>query len=334
MIRWWNDIVFADPGFLYLLLVLPLILGWDWYRLGRKGADMRMPHLDIFIDAGRSWREYGLYGLSVLRSIALALLILALARPQSSSSRQDVNIEGIDIVMAVDISGSMLAEDLRPNRLEAAKQVAADFAEGRQNDRIGLVIFSGEAFTQCPLTTDHRILIELFASVKTGMIEDGTAIGDGLATAVNRLKESTAISKVIILLTDGENNMGVLDPLSAAEIARIFGIRVYTIGVGTIGMAPYPVQTPFGIQYQNVEVKIDEALLQSMAEMTGGLYFRATNNEKLQQIYNEIDQMEKSRISVTEFHRKHEEFLWPALTGLIFLLIEYLLRAFIIRAKP
>lgn len=334
MIRWWNDIVFADPGYLYLLLVLPLMLAWDWYRLGRKSADLRLPHLKVFAGAGKSWREFGLYGLSVFRGLALALLIIALARPQSSSSSQDVNIEGIDIVLTVDISGSMLAEDLRPNRLEAAKNVAADFVQGRQNDRIGLVIFSGEAFTQCPLTTDHRVLLELFESVKTGMIEDGTAIGDGLATAVNRLKESTAISKVIILLTDGENNMGVLDPLSATEIARIFGIRIYTIGVGTIGMAPYPVQTPFGTQYQNVEVKIDEQLLQSMADMSGGKYFRATSNNKLQEIYNEIDQMEKSRISVTEFHRKHEAFFWPALAGLILLLIEYLTRTFIIRAKP
>lgn len=334
MMAWWRNIEFADPGYLYLLLLLPLILGWDLYRLGRKRADLRLPYLGTFASVGRSFREYALYGLSFLRILAFALLILALARPQSSSSRQDVSIEGIDIVMAVDISSSMLAEDFRPNRLGAAKRVAADFASGRSNDRIGLVVFSGEAFTQCPLTTDHRVLLELFESVKTGMIEDGTAIGDGLATAVNRLKESTAVSKVIILLTDGENNMGVLDPVSAAEIAQIYGIRIYTIGVGTIGMAPYPVKTPFGTQYQNVEVKIDEDLLRQVADMTDGRYFRATDNSKLEAIYAEIDQLEKSKIDVTEFHKKHEEFVLPALLGLIILLLEFIARSFIIRTAP
>jgi len=334
MISWWSNIEFANPGYLYLLLALPLVVLIDAYVFTRRRADLRLPQLEPFGMAGRSPREYLMYTLPVLRALALAALIIALARPQSSSSRQDVTIQGIDIVMTVDVSSSMLAEDLRPNRLEAARQVASAFTEGRPNDRIGLVIFSGEAFTQCPLTTDHRVLRELFAAVKTGMIDDGTAIGDGLATAVNRLKESTAISKVIILLTDGENNMGVLDPVSAAEIARIFGIRIYTIGVGTRGMAPYPFRTPFGTQYQNVEVRIDEDLLRQVAEMTGGSYFRATDNQKLQGIYEEIDQLEKSKIDVTEFHKRHEEFLLPALLGLFLLILEFLLRSFIIRITP
>ncbi|HRY99898.1 MAG TPA: VWA domain-containing protein [Bacteroidales bacterium] len=325
---------FADPQWFYLLILLPVLAGWDLYRLGRKQPDLRLSQLRIFAGAGQSFRIYLMYALPVLRMLAMALLIMALARPQSSSSRQDVTIEGIDIVMALDVSTSMLAEDLKPNRLEAAKRVASDFTLGRPNDRIGLVIFSGEAFTQCPLTTDHRVLRELFGGVTTGLIDDGTAIGDGLATAVNRLKESTAISRVIILLTDGENNMGVLDPVSAAEIARVFGIRIYTIGVGTRGMAPYPFQTPFGRQYQNVEVKIDEALLEKVADMTGGMYFRATNNRTLESIYQEIDQMEKSRIDVTEFHKKYEEFYWPALLGLLLILLEFFTRNLFLRITP
>jgi Ca-activated chloride channel family protein len=270
----------------------------------------------------------------VLRLLAIAFLIVAFARPQSSSKRQDVSIEGIDIVMALDISSSMLAQDLRPDRLEAAKNVALEFFRGRPDDRIGLVVFAGEAFTQCPLTTDKKVIEEMMDDIKSGIIEDGTAIGDGLATAVNRLRESQAISKVIILLTDGQNNAGSLDPVSAAEIAKIFGIRIYTIGAGTYGYAPYPVQTPFGIQYQNMEVKIDEELLEDVADMTDGKYYRADNNKKLEEVYQEIDRLEKSKIDVTEFQKKHEEFLPLALFALILLVLEILLRNTVFRTLP
>jgi Ca-activated chloride channel homolog len=270
----------------------------------------------------------------VLRMLAITLLIIALARPQSSKSRKDISVEGIDIVMAMDISGSMMAMDFRPNRLEASKNVAMEFIDGRPNDRIGLVIFSGEAFTQCPLTTDHTVLKNLFTDIKSGMIEDGTALGDGLATAVNRLRESKAISKVIILLTDGVNNMGSIDPLSAAEIAKLYGIRIYTIGVGTTGVAPIAVPTMFGTQIMNMEVKIDEALLRQMAKNTDGQYFRATNNTKLRQVYQEIDKLEKSKIDVTEFHKKREEFLPFALIVIVLLAMEVILRYTWFRNTP
>jgi Ca-activated chloride channel family protein len=272
--------------------------------------------------------------LFVFRILAVTLLILALARPQSSLSTKDVSIEGIDIVMALDVSTSMLAQDLKPDRLEAAKAVASEFIKGRPNDRVGLVIFSGETFTQVPLTTDHSILENMFKDIKSGMIEDGTAIGDGLATSVNRLKESQAISKVVILITDGVNNAGSVDPLSAAEIAKLYGVRIYTIGVGSMGTAPYPVQTPFGIQYQNMEVQIDEALLQEVAKATEGMYFRATSNRKLEEIYREIDELEKSKIDVTEFKKKKEEFLPLAIAAILLLILEFLLRNTIFRTIP
>jgi len=228
----------------------------------------------------------------------------------------------------------MLAEDLKPNRLEAAKEVAVEFINSRPDDRIGLVIFSGESFTQCPLTTDHAKLINLFNDIKFGLIDDGTAIGDGLATAVNRLKESKARSKVIILLTDGVNNMGSIDPQSAAEVASIYGIRIYTIGAGTIGYAPTPVRTPFGMQYAQMEVKIDEPLLKKISAMTNGKYFRATNKKKLEDIYKEIDRMEKSKIDVTEFKRKKEEFMIFALIGLVLFGFEIILRYTLLRTLP
>ncbi len=224
-------------------------------------------------------------GLFVLRIIAISLLVIALARPQSISTKQNVHIEGIDIVMSIDVSGSMLARDFKPDRLEAAKDVAAEFIAKRPNDRICLVIFSGEAFTQVPLTTDHQMIYNIFDEVQSGMIEDGTAIGDGLATSVSRLQNSDAISKVIILITDGVNNAGSVDPISAAEMATMFGIRVYTIGIGSMGTAPYPVQTPFGVQMQQMEVQIDEELLEKIAGMTGGRYFRADHNKKLKEIF-------------------------------------------------
>lgn len=329
-----DNIEFANPEMFLLMLVIPGMIAWYIYKLRKGYAELQVSSTSVLENSRRSIRQYLFHGLVVMRIFAIALLITVLARPQTSTSRQDVSIEGIDIVMALDVSSSMLAQDLRPDRLEAAKAVALDFFQGRPNDRIGLVIFSGETFTQCPLTTDHSVLEELFEEVESGMIEDGTAIGDGLATAVNRLKESQAISKVIILLTDGVNNAGSLDPVSAAEIATLYGIRIYTIGVGTTGTAPYPVQTPFGTRMQRMEVQIDEELLQKVAEMTEGNYYRATSNRKLQEIYNEIDKLERSKIDVTEFRKLNEEFLPLALLAAALLILEILLRNTFFRTIP
>ena len=296
------------------------------FKQQKASAAFRMPGLQQFEESGTTFRHYLRHILFALRTAGITLLIIVLARPQTTDKFQDVSTEGIDIVLTLDISGSMLARDFRPDRLEASKNVATEFISGRPYDRIGLVVFSGESFTQCPLTTDHAVLINLLREIQSGMIEDGTAIGMGLATAVNRIKDSEAKSKVIILLTDGVNNRGEIAPATAAGIAKTFGIRVYTIGVGTQGMAPYPVQTPFGIQYQDMPVEIDEAILKEIAETTGGRYFRATDNDKLVQVYNEIDKLEKSKIDVRQFSRKEEKFLIPALIAFCLLMIEMLLR--------
>ena len=329
-----SNIEFANPGFLYLLVLVPLMAAWYLFRRGKSIPTMQVSSTEVFESTPRSIRHYLYHGMFIFRILAISLLIIAFARPQTSLKRQNVSIEGIDIVLGLDISGSMLAQDLKPDRLEAAKKVSDDFFKGRPNDRIGLVVFAGEAFTQCPLTTDHVIIEEMLDDIKSGIIQDGTAIGDGLATAINRLKESQAISKVIILLTDGQNNAGSIAPLSAAEIAKIYGIRIYTIGVGTIGYAPYPVQTPFGVQYQNIEVKIDEDLLRQVANMTDGKYFRATDNSRLKEVYQEIDQLEKSKIDVTEFRKKHEEFLNLAIFALLLLSLETLSRFTLFRNIP
>jgi Ca-activated chloride channel homolog len=321
-----KGISFANPYLLFLLLLVPVLVAWYFFRLTRNNADIRISSMEGFGSGVRSLRLYLVHGLFILRMLAVILIIVALARPQTSLNRQDINIEGIDIVLAMDISGSMLARDFSPDRLEASKEVAMEFIDGRPDDRMGLVIFSGETFTQCPLTTDHSVLKNLFHDIKSGMIEDGTALGDGLATAVSRLKGSTAISKVIILLTDGVNNAGSLDPLSAAEIAKLYGIRIYTIGVGTTGMAPYPVQTPYGVQLQNMEVKIDEPLLREVSRLTDGKYFRATNTVKLRQIYQEIDKLEKSKIDVTEFRNKKDQYLLILLIACGLLILEIVLR--------
>ncbi len=281
--------------------------------------------------AGRIWMRHVLFALEVL---AIVLLVVALARPQSSNSWQTYTSEGIDIVLALDVSGSMLARDFTPDRLEAAKEVATKFILERPQDKIGLVIFAGESFTQCPLTTDQAVLVNLLRDVKSGMIEDGTAIGLGLANAVNRLKDSPAKSKVVILLTDGVNNRGAVAPATAAELARTYGIRVYTIGVGTYGEAPYPVPTPFGVQLQNVPVEIDEEVLQQIAALTGGKYFRATDNDKLKQIYQEIDQLEKSKIEVKHFSKKNEQYFVFGLAGLCLLIVQVLLRYTLLRKIP
>ncbi|MCM1441552.1 MAG: VWA domain-containing protein, partial [Roseburia sp.] len=274
-----------------LVLLVPMIL-WYIFREKRSHADLQFSSLKAFRGmkhAGRVWLRHLLFALKVL---AIVFLVTALARPQSSNSWQTYTSEGIDIMLALDISGSMLARDFSPDRLEAAKDVATKFILERPQDKIGLVVFAGESFTQCPLTTDQAVLVNLMRDVHSGMIEDGTAIGLGLANAVNRLKDSPGKSKVVILLTDGVNNRGMIAPVTAAELAKTYGIRVYTIGVGTYGEAPYPVQTPFGIQLQNVPVEIDEDVLKQIAATTGGQYFRATDNDKLKQIYQEIDQLE------------------------------------------
>jgi Ca-activated chloride channel family protein len=325
---------YANPQYLYLLLVIPVLAGWYFLRRNRDHAELQISTTEGFEGGKRTFRILLYHGMYFLRLLALIALIFALARPQTSLSRQDITVEGIDLVIALDISGSMMAMDFKPDRLEASKEVAAEFIDGRPNDRIGLVVFSGESFTQCPMTIDHSVLKNLFADLKSGMIEDGTALGDGLATAVSRLKESQAVSKVIILLTDGVNNMGSIDPLSAAEIAKLYGIRIYTIGVGTTGMAPYPVQTPFGMTTQNMEVKIDEPLLKEISRMTDGRYFRATSNAKLREIYQEIDKLEKSKIDVTEFKRKKDEYIPLVLFALALIVLEGLLRYTVVRNIP
>src|SRR5450759_517396 len=317
-----NGITFAEPLFLYLLIAIPAMIAFYILKQQSVTASLRMPGLQSFAQAGITFRHYLRHILFALRTIALTLLIIVLARPQKTDKFQDISTEGIDIVLTQDISGSMLARDFRPDRLEASKNIATEFISGRPYDRIGLVVFSGESFTQCPLTTDHAVLINLLREIQSGMIEDGTAIGMGLATAVNRIKDSKAKSKVIILLTDGVNNRGEIAPATAAGIAKTFGIRVYTIGVGTQGMAPYPVQTPYGIQYQDMPVEIDEAILQEIAQTTGGKYFRATDNDKLIQVYREIDKLEKSKIDVRQFSRKEEKFLFPAILAFCMLIFE------------
>lgn len=286
---------FANPKyFLLLVLLLPMIL-WYIFKEKKSHADLQFSSLRAFRGirhAGRVWLRHVLFALKVL---AIVFLVTALARPQSSNSWQTYTSEGIDIVLGLDISTSMLARDFSPDRLEAAKEVATKFILERPQDRIGLVVFAGESFTQCPLTTDQAVLVNLLREVQSGMIEDGTALGLGLANAVNRLKDSPAKSKVVILLTDGVNNRGAIAPVTAAELAKTYGIRVYTIGVGTYGEAPYPVPSPFGVQLQNMRVEIDEDVLRQIATVTGGQYFRATDNSKLEQIYKEIDQLEKVR---------------------------------------
>lgn len=327
--------VFANPNYLYLLILLIPMVAWYVYKLSKSQASMQVSSSEAFdLPEAKSWIVYARHLPFVLRMLAIALLIVILARPQSTNSWSNSSTEGIDIMLSMDISGSMLAQDLKPNRLEAAKDVAASFINGRPNDNIGLVLFSGESFTQCPLTTDHTVLLNLFKDIQSGMIQDGTAIGLGLANAVSRIKDSQAKSKVIILLTDGSNNAGEIAPVTAAEIAKTFGVRVYTIGVGTKGMAPYPFQTAFGVQYQNIPVEIDEATLKQIASTTGGQYFRATDNASLKEIYSEIDQMEKTKISVREYSKKQEEYKSWALIAFALLLIEILLRNTLLRNIP
>lgn len=329
-----EGIVFNNPEYFYLLLLIIPMTVWYIYSQNRNTASIRVSTAAPVLKAPKTIRYYLRHIVFLLFILAFTAFTAVLARPQSSDSWENVTTEGIDIVISLDISTSMLARDFTPNRLEAAKNVAMEFISGRQYDRMGLVVFAGEAFTQCPLTTDRAVLLNLFKDITTGMIEDGTAIGNGLATSVARLKDSDAISRVVILLTDGENNSGEIAPLTAAEIARTFGIRVYTIGVGSIGTAPYPVQTPYGTQLHDVEVRIDEEMLQEISNITGGRYFRATSNMKLQEIYEEIDQLEKSKIEVREFSRRSEEFLPFALAGILLLVAGILLKSTVFRTVP
>lgn len=331
-----SKIEFEQPYFLLLLLIIPLLIVWYVFRHRKAYADIQVSTTSFFATSAKTIKHYFFHILFAGRMLAIALLIVAFARPQSSLSRKDVNIEGIDIVLALDISTSMLAKDFKPNRLGASMEVAKEFIDGRPDDNIGLVIFSGESFTQCPLTTDHTTLKNLFTEIKIGMIEDGTALGDGLSTAVNRLKNSKAISKVIVLLTDGVNNRGAIDPVTSAEIAKLFGIRVYTIGVGTRGKALSPVgMYPNGhYKYASVDVDIDEKTLKEMAVLTDGKYFRAVNKDKLRGVYEEINKLEKSKIDVTEFRRKNDEYLLLTLIAVGLLIFEVLIRTTVLKTFP
>jgi Ca-activated chloride channel family protein len=329
-----NHIVFAKPELFYLLLGLIPMIVWYVLRQKKSKASIQISSLESLKNVPLTWKHSLRHAAFVLQLGVLSLIIVCLARPQSSDSWQNQTIEGIDIMIALDMSSSMLARDFQPDRLGAAKAVATEFVSGRQYDRIGLVVFSAESFTQCPLTTDRAVLINLFQNLQMGMLEDGTAIGLGLANAVSRLKDSEAKSKVVILLTDGENNRGEIAPITAAEIAKTFGVRVYTIGIGTMGTAPYPVQTPFGVQLRDMEVKIDEKTLQEIANITDGKYFRATNNRTLTEIYKEIDRLERSKIENKEFSKKNEEYRRYAIGALILALFAMILQFVVFRHIP
>ena len=326
---------FASPYYLWLLVLLVPMAGYYVWRTLQGGAAIQISSVRGVANAPRTVRYYLRHLPFVLRAAAFALLVVALARPQDIEQNVSTNTEGIDIMLTIDVSGSMLARDFKPDRITAAKEVAGSFIDDRYGDRIGLVAFAGEAFTQSPLTTDQSTLQTLLSRIRSGLIEDGTAIGNGLATAINRLRESDAKSKVVILLTDGVNNRGEITPMTAAEIARAQNIRVYTIGVGTEGMAPYPAVDMFGnITFVKQKVEIDEKTLTAMADMTGGKYFRATDNAKLKAIYDEINQLEKSRVEVLEHISYHELFLVWVLAALGVLLAEFLLSNLVLKRIP
>lgn len=329
-----NDVTFAYPWVLYFMAIIPLLIAWYWFKGKKNEPSINYSSLRILNSVSPNWKERLRHLPFILRCLAVGLFIIALARPQSFSSGENIYTEGIDIAMVLDISGSMLAEDFKPNRLDAAKSVIDEFVQGRSTDRIGLVIFSREAFTQCPLTIDYSVLRNLLREIKSGMIEDGTAIGNAIANGVNRLKDSDAKSRVIILLTDGINNAGEVNPVSAAQIAKTFGIRIYTIGVGTRGEAPYPVQTPFGLKYQMVPVEIDEAVLKEISSLTSGQYFRATNNKTLSRIYSEIDKMEKTRVEITSYRNAKELFYTWLMGGFALFLFEIGISRTLLRKLP
>ncbi len=330
---------FANYEYLFLLLLLIPYIVWYWYYHRKITPSLRISSTDAFKYAPRSLRQRLLHLPFVCRLICLAFAIIALARPQTSNNWDSKDIEGIDIMLCMDVSTSMLAEDLKPNRIEAAKQVAMEFITGRPHDNIGLTLFAGEAYTQCPMTVDHAVLLNLLGGMRVdmaerGLLQDGTAIGMGIANAVNRLKDSKAKSKVIILLTDGTNNCGQISPNTAADIAQSFGIRVYTIGVGSNGMAPYPFRVAGQTVYQNVPVEIDTETLAAIASKTGGKLYRATNTEKLHDVYQEIDQLERTKMNVKTYSKQYESFAVFMLVSLVALLLEVLLRNTILKRIP
>lgn len=326
--------VFANIEYLFLLLLLIPYIIWYCMKRHKNEASLQIADTSVYATVPKSYKNYLIHLPFALRILTLALIIIVLARPQTTNSWQSSEIEGIDIMLAIDVSTSMLAEDLKPNRLEAAKEVAAEFVNGRPNDNIGITLFAGESFTQCPLTVDHAVLLNFIHSTRCGLIEDGTAVGMGIANAVSRLKESKAKSKVVILLTDGTNNRGDISPLTAAEIAKSFGIRVYTIGVGTNGEAPYPYPVGGTVQYVNMKVEIDEKTLAQIASTTEGNYFRATSNSKLKEVYEEIDKLEKTKLNVKEFSKREEVYRSFALVAFCCFLLELLLRNTILRKIP
>lgn len=331
---------FLSPAYFFLLLLLIPYGIWYFLLKGKKDPSVKVPTVGAYHNAPKSLRQRLMWMPFLLRSVCFAMIVTVLARPQSSTSWNDSEVEGIDIMLTMDVSTSMLAMDFKPNRVEAARKVASEFVNRQKNDNIGLTIFSGEAFTQCPLTTDHASLLQMFSNITcdlpaSGMIEDGTAIGMGISSAINRLKESKSKSKIIILLTDGSNNRGEISPLTAAEMAKALGIRVYTIGVGTNGTARYPYPLPGGgVQYISMPVEIDTKMLKEIASITNGKYYRATNNAELEQIYEDISKLEKSRIMVTNYSKRHEGYQLFALIGLLALLLELLLSNTILKKIP
>ena len=325
---------FEYPALLWLLVIPAFMLvHYVYIEVSGRRPHLRVPDIKFWKAGGRSVLGVIRHLPFLIRTIALVMIIIAIARPRSSTKMDKIDTEGIDIVLAMDVSTSMLARDFTPDRISAAKDIAIEFISQRPSDRMGIVVFAGESYTQCPLTTDRATLINLMKEIETGLIEDGTAIGNGLATAVARMQNSDAKSRVVILLTDGVNNSGEITPQTAADIAKTYGIRVYTIGVGANGTAPYPVMTPWGVQMQNVEVEIDENLLKNIAETTGGRYFRATDNTKLSEIYSEINKMEKARTTIDSFPIYKELFTGFALIALACLLLEVLI-SFILRRLP
>ena len=326
---------FEYPGLLWLLVVPALLVAhYIYVELAGRRPHVRVSDIRMWKAGGKTAMNVLRHVPMVLRTVALVMVVIAMARPRSSTRMDRIDTEGIDIVLDMDVSTSMLARDFTPDRISAAKDIAIEFISQRPSDRIGIVVFAGERYTQCPLTTDRATLINLMKEIQTGLIEDGTAIGNGLATAVVRMQGSDAKSRVVILLTDGVNNSGEITPQTAAEIAKTYGVRVYTIGVGANGTAPYPMMTPWGVQMQNVEVEIDEDLLKSIAETTGGRYFRATDNTKLSEIYSEINKMEKARTTVDSFPVYKELFTGFALVALVCLLLEAVLNLFILKRLP
>ncbi len=329
---YFKNITFSQPWFLLLLIVVPVMIWWYAARNSKRQGAIIIS--DASAKGLSTWKTSFRHLPFIFRLLAIILIIAALARPQTIFEEQNAEGEGVDIILCIDVSGSMTAQDLKPNRLEAAKAVAIDFVSKRLTDRIGIVIFSGESFTQCPLTTDKRVLVAAIESIRNGLLEDGTAIGSGLSTSVDRLRTSKSKSRVVVLLTDGENNGGLIDPETAKEIAKAFQIKVYTIGVGTDGYAPQPVNTPTGVVMQMAKVSIDERQLKAIANETGGKYFRAKDNEGLNGIYDEINNLEKSKVEITTRTNFTEKFFPFVMAALAFLFLELLLKFTVFRKFP